>query len=244
MLALVLLLVETVSFWHARNVFDEAAAEGARVAAAFDGSCAAGTETAACVDRTTRRWLVVRCRRVVQRDGRHRHDHGVRIDTRGAVRRRRLHRLGHRIRTEGTMSTSATHRDAGFVGAVEVVYLGIAALVMVVFLGYLGRLSAAGVQVTNAAQDASRAASIAGDPEQARSAAEQAASRSGLAQRCIGDPSVSFAWEPSDLGTWQGALVTVTVSCTVANQSLTGIWTPGVRTVTVNDQQVVERFRR
>ena len=46
MIALVLLLVETVSFWHARNVFDEAAAEGARVAAAFDGTCAAGTATA------------------------------------------------------------------------------------------------------------------------------------------------------------------------------------------------------
>lgn len=46
MIAIVLLLVETVSFWHARNVFDEAAAEGARVAAAFDGSCADGTATA------------------------------------------------------------------------------------------------------------------------------------------------------------------------------------------------------
>lgn len=46
MIALVLLLVETVSFWHARNVFDEAAAEGARVAAAFDGTCASGTAEA------------------------------------------------------------------------------------------------------------------------------------------------------------------------------------------------------
>jgi hypothetical protein len=45
MIALVLLLVETVSFWHARTVFDEAAAEGARVAAAFDGTCAAGIAT-------------------------------------------------------------------------------------------------------------------------------------------------------------------------------------------------------
>ena len=55
---------------------------------------------------------------------------------------------------------------------------------------------------------------------------------------------MAFVWEPSDLGTWQGAVVTVTVSCTVANQSLTGVWTPGNRTVTVTDQQVVERFRR
>lgn len=136
------------------------------------------------------------------------------------------------------------HRDAGFVGAVEVVYLGLAALVMVVFLGYLGRLSAAGIQVTNAAQDSARAASIAGNPDDARADAEAAVNRSGLPSRCQGGPSVSFGWEPSDLGTWQGALVSVTVSCTVANQSLTGVWTPGARTVTVTDQQIVDRFRR
>ncbi|MEZ5258935.1 MAG: hypothetical protein R2705_19200 [Ilumatobacteraceae bacterium] len=42
-----LLLVESVSFLlaRARNVFDEAAAEGACAAAAFDGTCA-GTDTA------------------------------------------------------------------------------------------------------------------------------------------------------------------------------------------------------
>ena len=136
------------------------------------------------------------------------------------------------------------HRDAGFVSAVEVVYLGIAALVMITFLGFLGRLSAAGVQVTNSSQDAARAAASARDPDEARAAADAAVARSGLPERCQGDPSAEFSWEPSDLGTWQGAVVTVTVSCTVANQTLTGIWTPGSRTVTVSDSQVVERFRR
>lgn len=37
-----LLIFEVSAFWHARNVFDEAAAEGARVAAAYDGTCAEG----------------------------------------------------------------------------------------------------------------------------------------------------------------------------------------------------------
>lgn len=41
-----LLVVETSAHWHARNVFDEAAAEGARVAAAFDGTCAMGVAAA------------------------------------------------------------------------------------------------------------------------------------------------------------------------------------------------------
>jgi len=31
---------ESTAYWHARNVFAEAAAEGARVGAAFDGDCA------------------------------------------------------------------------------------------------------------------------------------------------------------------------------------------------------------
>lgn len=46
MIALVLLIVETTSFWHSRNIFDEAASEGARVAAAFDGTCDVGRSTA------------------------------------------------------------------------------------------------------------------------------------------------------------------------------------------------------
>jgi ribose/xylose/arabinose/galactoside ABC-type transport system permease subunit len=46
-----LLTVETVAYWHTRNVFDEAAAEGARVAAAYDGSCADGVAAATALVR-------------------------------------------------------------------------------------------------------------------------------------------------------------------------------------------------
>ena len=42
----VLLLFEAVAHWHAHNVIQEAAAEGARVAAAFDGTCALGRQAA------------------------------------------------------------------------------------------------------------------------------------------------------------------------------------------------------
>ena len=41
-LLVVLVLFEAVAYWHARNVYDDAAAEGARIAAAYDGSCAEG----------------------------------------------------------------------------------------------------------------------------------------------------------------------------------------------------------
>ena len=47
-LALLVLLAvfEAVAFWHARNIYDDAAAEGARVAAAYDGTCADGVAAA------------------------------------------------------------------------------------------------------------------------------------------------------------------------------------------------------
>lgn len=44
-----LLVFEAVAYWHARNVYDEAAVEGARVAAANDGTCADGTTAARAV---------------------------------------------------------------------------------------------------------------------------------------------------------------------------------------------------
>ena len=52
-----LLVFEAVAFWHARNVFDEAAAEGARVAAAYDGTCNDGVAAArAMVGRMAGSW--------------------------------------------------------------------------------------------------------------------------------------------------------------------------------------------
>jgi hypothetical protein len=56
-LAVLLLLFEAGAYWHARNVFDDAASDGARVAAAYDGSCAAGVEVArASIERHAGSW--------------------------------------------------------------------------------------------------------------------------------------------------------------------------------------------
>lgn len=41
-IALMLFVIEVTAYWHGRNIYDSAAAEGARLAAAFDGSCADG----------------------------------------------------------------------------------------------------------------------------------------------------------------------------------------------------------
>ena len=59
-LALILFLLvvfDAVAYWHTRNIFDEAAAEGARVAAAYDGTCDDGIAAAtAMVERTAGGW--------------------------------------------------------------------------------------------------------------------------------------------------------------------------------------------
>lgn len=52
-----LLVFEATTYWHARNVLDDAAAEGARVAAAFDGTCSSGVAAAyALVQRSAGSW--------------------------------------------------------------------------------------------------------------------------------------------------------------------------------------------
>ena len=134
--------------------------------------------------------------------------------------------------------------DAGVATPVEMMYLLVFCLVAVVFLGFVGRLHAAGVQVANAAQGAARSASLAPDPTTAQVAALEAVDGYGLQSRCTGGPTVVMSWNPSPAGSWQGGSVTVQVSCTVRNQSLTGVWSPGSRTVAMTDTQPIDRYQR
>lgn len=135
-------------------------------------------------------------------------------------------------------------RDEGVATPVEMMYLIVFCLVVVVFLGFVGRLHAAGVQVANAAQTAARSASMAADPASAEVAAWDAVSVYGLQSRCAGGPQLALTWEPSASGSWQGGSVTVQVSCTVRNESLTGVWSPGSRTVVISDTQPIDRYQR
>jgi len=135
-------------------------------------------------------------------------------------------------------------RDSGVATPVEMMYLLVFCLVVVVFLGFVGRLHAAGVEVTNAAQSAARAASMAPDPVAAQTAALEAVDVHGLHARCSGGPSIALSWDPSPSGSWQGGSVTVRVSCTVRNQALSGVWSPGSRTVAMSDTQPIDRYQR
>jgi Flp pilus assembly protein TadG len=134
--------------------------------------------------------------------------------------------------------------DPGVVTPVELMYVLVGCVVALLFLGYLGRLHAAGIQVTNTSQAAARAASIAADPVEARAVAQQIVAESTLATRCASAPVTSLAWQPSPTGEWRGGAVTVTVSCTVRNQALSGVWSPGSRTLSAADTQPIDRYRR
>lgn len=139
---------------------------------------------------------------------------------------------------------TAVARDRGVVTPVEMMYLLVFCMVAVLFVGFLGRLHATGVEVGNVAQSAARAASMAPTPAAAESAAVAAVSASPLRGRCSGGARSVTHWVPSPLGTWQGGSVTVTVSCTVANRALAGVWMTGARTVTMRDTQPVDRYQR
>jgi Flp pilus assembly protein TadG len=57
LLLVLFVLFDATAYWHARNVFDDAAADGARAAAAFDGSCAEGADvTRAAIARHAGSW--------------------------------------------------------------------------------------------------------------------------------------------------------------------------------------------
>ena len=135
-------------------------------------------------------------------------------------------------------------RDRGVVTPVELMFVLLFLLVGLAFIGFVGRLHGAGVEVTAASQAAARAASLAADSAMATEAARDMIDASGLAGRCSAPPRSTLTWEPSSTGTWQGGSVTVTVSCDIDQGELTGMWTPGLRTVSMSDTQPIDRYKR
>lgn len=135
-------------------------------------------------------------------------------------------------------------RDAGVVTAIELMFLLVCCLAGLGFIGYLGRLHAAGIEVAAASQSASRAASLATDAAAGQRAASEAVGHAGLADRCTDVPNVAMTWRPSPTGAWQGGSVTVTVSCRVDAETLGGLSLPGTRLVRMSDTQPIDRYRR
>jgi Flp pilus assembly protein TadG len=144
--------------------------------------------------------------------------------------------------TERTARSYEVRIDRGAATPIEMMFLLIAGLVALALLAWVGRLHSAAIEVESAARAAARAASLAATSDDAPAAADEVVSRSSLVDRCA-PPSVSTSWSPSQLGTWQGASVTVRVRCHLAS-SLLDRWAPGDRVIEAVDTEVVDRYRR
>ena len=134
-------------------------------------------------------------------------------------------------------------RDRGVSTPIEMMTLTTLCLVAFVFIGFLGRLHSAGVEVTTVARSAAREASMALNPTSAAAVALHVVTTSSLTSRCS-SLSADTSWTRSVGGSWRGGAVSVVVTCVVRNVSLTGVWIPGVRTVSVSDTQPVDRYQR
>ena len=134
-------------------------------------------------------------------------------------------------------------RDRGISTPIEMMALTSLCLVAFVFIGFLGRLHSTGIEATSVARAAAREASMALTPVAAAGVADRVVSSSSLARRCSTLRS-AFTWARSGQGSWRGGSATVVVTCVVRAASLTGVWVPGVRTVTASDTQPVDRYQR
>lgn len=130
--------------------------------------------------------------------------------------------------------------DDGF-SVVEPVILAPIFIAMLLIVVAAGRVQDAAGQLTGAARDGARAASLSRTPDAARTAAEQAVAASVTVQdlRCAGGPSTSI-----DTGGFApGGQVRVTVTCVVdlADVAMTGV--PGAHTITRTATSPLETYR-
>jgi hypothetical protein len=131
--------------------------------------------------------------------------------------------------------------DERGVAVLELVLLVPAVLVMVFVVVGLGRMGMARENIDAAARDAARAGSIArtaGDAE----AAATAAANDALGSHNITCSGMSLSVDTSDFR--PGGWVRVDLSCTVSLSDLSGMWTPGTKTMQARGLAVVDTYRR
>jgi Flp pilus assembly protein TadG len=130
--------------------------------------------------------------------------------------------------------------DAG-TGTVELVLLAPIVVLFVLLVVVLGRTAETGAEVTGAARDAARAASMARTPGSAANAAHTAAASALAGENidCSTGVSVSV-----NTGRWfAGGSVRVTVACTVRLSDVGFSMLPGSKRMTASATAPLERFR-
>ncbi len=131
--------------------------------------------------------------------------------------------------------------DERGVAVLELVLLVPAFLLLVYVVVGLGRLGLAREDIDAAARDAARAGSMArtvGDAE----AAASAAANNALAAHDLTCAGLTVSVDTSDFR--PGGWVRVELSCTISLSDLSGLWTPGTRTMQARGLAVVDSYRR
>ena len=113
-------------------------------------------------------------------------------------------------------------------------------LVLMLLVVYAGRASQADADVRSAAARAARAASIAGDPVAATTAASEVA---GANLRTAGVSCVDFRVEVDTDAFAPGGVVSVQVGCRIGNGDLALVAVPGSRWSVASATQVVDTYR-
>ena len=136
-----------------------------------------------------------------------------------------------------------TRRDRLDTGTatIEMILLAPIVIAFVLLVVVLGRIAETGAEVTGAARDAARAASLARTPGSAASAA-QAAAASALAGESL-DCSTGVSVTVSTTRWFPGGSVRVTVACTVRLSDVGFSMLPGSKRMTASATAPLERFR-
>jgi Flp pilus assembly protein TadG len=124
--------------------------------------------------------------------------------------------------------------------AAEIAILTPLLVIMVLFMVFLGRLTEARAVIADAAHQAARAASIAGDPAAAQAQAQQAAT-TALAGR--GLACQHFTVTVDLAGFRPGGTVRASITCTTAQSDLWLLRVPGNQTFTASFASVIDTHR-
>ena len=135
---------------------------------------------------------------------------------------------------------TAFNDDTGSTSVLTVVLLTPMLVLLLGFVSFAGRASAARNDINTVARDAARAASQRNDPSAATAAAES------TAQAALRDRNVTCAELRVDT-TYQplaaGEMVKVTVSCSIGLSDLVGMGLPGRRVVVATGYEPLDRYR-
>ena len=132
-------------------------------------------------------------------------------------------------------------RDERGIATLELVLLVPAFVAFILFAVAMGRLGQARGDIDATARDAARAGSIARSADEAQAAA-QAAAAEVLASRNVTCADLAVDVDTSDFRA--GGWVRVDLSCTIPLSDLTGVWSPGAKTMQAHALAVVDAYRR